>query len=242
MELRTGRRGFSGPLLGDLRPAIVDVQHARAIWGRVVALPGATEPLSFLDLDEPTLRTAGLSGGKVNSMRAVAEAVVSVALLDFAAIEALPAEEAIAHLTAIKGIGPWTAELYLLFCAGHPDIFPAGDLALKKAVRDGLGLGELPSTKELIEIAAEWSPHRGAATLLFFRYFHALPRQGRGRRMTTRLSGPMLPPRDGTAAKQAVVLLHGSGSDGRDLIGLAGYWRDLLPGALFVAPNAPNPC
>ena len=60
--------------------------------------------------------------------------------------------------------------------------------------------------------------------------------------MTTRLSGPMLPPRDGGAAKQAVVLLHGYGSDGRDLIGLGSYWRDLLPDALFVAPNAPYPC
>jgi len=60
--------------------------------------------------------------------------------------------------------------------------------------------------------------------------------------MTAKLSGPMLPPRDGGTAKQAVVLLHGYGSDGNDLIGLAGYWRDILPHALFVSPNAPEPC
>ena len=86
----------------------------------------------------------------------------------------MPAEAAIAHLTMIKGVGPWTAEIYLLFCVGHPDVFPAGDLALKKAVVDALGLAALPSTKELIEIAAPWSPHRGAAALLLWRYFHAL--------------------------------------------------------------------
>ena len=172
VELRTGQHGFPG-ICSVICSQQLSTFSARAIWARVVALPGATEPLSFLDIDEPTLRKAGLSGGKVRSMRAVAEAVVG-GTLDFVAVEALPAEEEIAHLTAIKGIGPWTAEIYLMFCSGHPDIFPAGDLALQKAVADGIGLKELPSTKELIDIAARWSPHRGAAALLFWRYFHVL--------------------------------------------------------------------
>lgn len=172
VELRTGTRGFPG-LASVICSQQLSTFSARAIWARVIALPGAGEPLTFLDIDEPSLRGAGLSGGKVRSMRAVAEAVVGGAL-DFGAVENLPAEEAIAQLTAVKGVGPWTAEIYLLFCVGHPDIFPAGDLALKKAVTDGLGLDELPSTKALIEIASDWSPHRGAASLLFWRYFHAL--------------------------------------------------------------------
>jgi DNA-3-methyladenine glycosylase II len=172
ITLRTGERGFAG-MAKVICSQQLSTFSADAIWGRVVALPGATTPEGFLGLDEPTLRTAGLSGGKIRAMRAVAEAMAA-GTLDFAAAETLPADEAIAHLTAVKGVGPWTAEIYLLFCVGHPDIVPAGDLALKKAVRDGLGLGELPETKALIDIAADWSPHRGAAALLFWRYFHAL--------------------------------------------------------------------
>ena len=172
VALRTGRKGFVG-LIEVICGQQLSTFSAAAIWGRLIALEGASEPASFLGLEEPVLRAAGLSAGKVRSMRAVAEAIVSGSL-DFAAVEGLPAEAAIAHLTEIKGVGPWTAEIYLLFDVGHPDVFPAGDLALKKAVRDGLGLGELPSTKDLIAIAAAWSPHRGAAALLFWSYFHAL--------------------------------------------------------------------
>ena len=172
VQLRTGQKGFPG-LARVICGQQLSTASAAAIWGRLSVLPGAGEPLGFLDLDESALRAAGLSGGKINSIRAVAAAVVGGAL-DFAAVETMPAEEAIAHLTAIKGVGPWTAELYLLFDVGHPDIFPAGDLALKKAVRDGLGWTELPRTKDLVEVATAWSPHRGAAALLFWRYFHAL--------------------------------------------------------------------
>lgn len=172
VELRTGEKGFAG-LAKVICGQQLSTASAGAIWKRVIALKGAGEPLTFLDIDEPTLRAAGLSRGKVVSMRAVAEAIVSGAL-NFAEVENLPAEEAIAHLTAVKGVGPWTAEIYLLFCVGHPDIFPAGDLALKKAAVDGLGLAEMPSTKELIDITRKWAPHRGAAALLLWSYFHAL--------------------------------------------------------------------
>jgi len=172
VSLRTGPKGFAG-LARVICGQQLSTASAAAIWARVAALPGAADPAGFLQLDEPTLRTAGLSRGKVVSMRAAAEAALSGAL-DFAGVEGMTAEAAIAHLTAIKGVGPWTAELYLLFSVGHPDIFPAGDLALKKAVMDGLGLDLLPSTKALIGIAALWSPHRGAAALLFWRYFRVL--------------------------------------------------------------------
>jgi len=172
VELRTTDKGFPG-LARVICGQQLSTASARAIWGRLSALPGALSPKSFLRLDEPTLRAAGLSGAKVNSTRAVAEAMLA-GTLDLAGVETIPAEEAIAHLTAVKGVGPWTAEIYLLFCVGHPDVFPAGDLALKKAARDGLGLEDMPSTKALIEIAAPWSPHRGAAALLLWRYFHAL--------------------------------------------------------------------
>ena len=106
-------------------------------------------------------------------MRAVAEAVAE-GRLDFAALEALPAEEAVAELVAIRGIGPWTAEIYLMFCAGHPDIFPSGDLALQKAVAHAFELEDRPVGKVLDAISGDWSPHRATAALLFWRYYAAL--------------------------------------------------------------------
>ena len=151
----------------------LSVQSAAAIWGRFSLLPGALDPESYLGLGEEQVRASGFSRGKFIALRAVAEAICS-GELDLAHVDALPAEEAIARLVAIKGIGPWTAEVYLLFCAGHPDIFPAGDLALLKAAHHGLGLDARPTIKEMIGLAQDWSPHRSAAALLFWRYFAAL--------------------------------------------------------------------
>ena len=85
-----------------------------------------------------------------------------------------------AYLTAHKGIGPWTAEIYLMFCSGHPDIFPAGDLALQKAVGHALGMDHSPTAKELIEIAKPWSPYRHAAALLFWKYYAVVIRKAGG--------------------------------------------------------------
>lgn len=148
----------------------LSVQSAAAIWGRFETLPGALEPESYLGLTEEAVRGVGFSRGKFLALRAVSEAIIA-GELDFAQVDTLPAEQAIARLVAIKGIGPWTAEVYLLFCAAHPDIFPAGDLALLKAAHIGLGLEARPSIKEMIDIAQKWSPHRSAAALLFWRYF-----------------------------------------------------------------------
>ena len=151
----------------------LSVQSAAAIWSRFEMLPGALQPESYLQLSEEVVRGAGFSRGKFLSLRAVAEAVLA-GELDFARVDALPGDEAIARLVALKGVGPWTAEVYLLFCAGHPDIFPAGDLALLKAAHQGLGLDARPSIKEMIVLAQDWSPHRSAAALLLWRYFAAL--------------------------------------------------------------------
>ena len=112
----------------------------------------------------------GLSGFKKRTIRAIAEAVAA-GDLDFERLPSLSADEAVAELTRHKGIGPWTAEVYLMFCAAHPDVFPAGDLALQKAVGQGLGLAERPPARQLVEIARAWAPHRATAALLFWRYF-----------------------------------------------------------------------
>ena len=78
-----------------------------------------------------------------------------------------------ATMTALKGIGPWTAEIYLLFCVGHPDIFPAGDLALQSAVHTGLKLRKRPEEKKLRKLAEKWTPWRGVAARLFWAYYRA---------------------------------------------------------------------
>src|SRR5690606_6678877 len=113
------------------------------------------------------------------TVRTIAEAILDGRLdLDLAAT--LPAEEAVAYLTVHKGIGPWTAEIYLMFCVGHPDIFPVGDLALRKAVGHALDMSETPDEKTLRSLAARWSPYRHAAALLFWKYYAAVMRKTSG--------------------------------------------------------------
>ena len=175
VELRTSPRGFEG-MARVICGQQLSVASARAIWGRVEAL-GALTPEAYLGFDEPTLRATGLSRGKYETIRGLALAETE-GRIDFSHIDALPAEQAIASLTVLKGIGPWTAEIYLLFCTGHPDVFPAGDLALQKAVAHAFALEARPSAKDLLALAADWSPHRGAAALMFWRYFAWLKSSG----------------------------------------------------------------
>lgn len=171
-EIRRTAPGFAG-LAKVICGQQLSVASAGAIWVRFEALPGALEPEGYLALSEEAVRGAGFSLGKYRTLRGVAEAVADGAL-DFETLEALPAEQAVARLVELKGVGPWTSEIYLMFCAGHPDIFPAGDLALQKAVAHALGLGGRPAPRELIELARPWAPYRATAALLFWRYYAAL--------------------------------------------------------------------
>jgi DNA-3-methyladenine glycosylase II len=172
VEPRINAPGFAG-IAKVICGQQVSVLSAAAIWKRFEALPGALDPSTYLSLSEEAVRGVGFSAGKYRTVRVIAEAMVA-GTLDFAHLETLPANEAVAYLVAHKGIGPWTAEVYLMFCAGHPDVFPAGDLALLKAVHHGLGLDARPSIKEMVGIAAGWAPHRSAAALMFWRYFAVL--------------------------------------------------------------------
>lgn len=169
VQPRINPRGFAG-IAKVITGQQVSVASANAIWSRFAQLPGALDPVTYLALSEEQVRGAGFSGSKFRTVGSIAEAMVA-GTLDFAHLETLPAEEAVRYLVAHKGIGPWTAEVYLMFCAEHPDVFPAGDLALLKAVQHGLGLDARPSIKDMIGIAAGWAPHRSAAALLFWRYF-----------------------------------------------------------------------
>ncbi len=176
---RTGpvavRRTIGG-FLGFVRVVCgqqLSLASAAAIFARYAALPGADTPEGYLRLGEDDLRAVGFSRGKVLSVRAVAEAALA-GTLDFAAVAQLPADAAIAAMTAHRGIGPWTAEIYLMFAEGHADIFPAGDLALQKAVADALHLAEPPKARALAAMAELWAPHRSTAALLFWSYYRVM--------------------------------------------------------------------
>jgi DNA-3-methyladenine glycosylase II len=177
-EIRLTPAGFAG-LARVICGQQLSVASARAIWSRFANLEGALDPAGYLTLNEEAIRATGFSAGKYRTVRVVAEAIITGAL-DLAAVEAMSAEEAVAYLVAHKGIGPWTAEIYLMFCVGHPDIFPVGDLALRKAVGHALGMNDAPTEKELTALAARWAPNRHAAALLFWKYYAAVMRKTTG--------------------------------------------------------------
>ena len=176
---------LSEPGFGSLASIIVSQQVSRAsadaIFGRFVRLVDPLTPQGVLGAGEAIFREAGFSRPKQRAMIAAAGAVADG--LDLIHLCDLDADEAIRQLTAVPGIGPWTAEVYLLFSAGHPDIFPARDVALQTAVGHALGLEHGPGEKALIAIAESWSPWRGIASRLFWAYYRetraGTPRQSR---------------------------------------------------------------
>ncbi len=175
-------RAFAGPVPLRLAPPgfaslvsiIVGQQVSRAsaeaIFGRLARLADPLVPEALLGGGEALYRAAGLSRPKMRALDALSSAVVE-GRLDVDALSNAGSAEAIAELTAIPGIGPWTAECYLLFAAGHPDVFPARDVALQSAVGHGLGLGNRPGEKALAALAESWSPWRGVASRLFWAYY-----------------------------------------------------------------------
>ena len=149
----------------------VSVASAEAIWARFVAVFPEITPQAIGRAREPRFREAGLSAPKIRTLRAAATACRDG--LDLDALASQPAEAAHAALCAVKGIGPWTADIYLLFCLGHPDIFPAGDLALRIAVADAFGLDPLPRPADLAVLARRWSPWRSVAATVFWAHYSA---------------------------------------------------------------------
>lgn len=148
----------------------VSLASARAIWARVQAGMPEITPSAVLALEEDELRTFGLSRPKVRYCHALAEAVAAGAL-PLEQLQHLDDDNAARLLTAVKGIGRWTAEVYLLFSLGRRDIFPAGDVALQAAAMDVKKLRARPTEKELYGLAENWRPHRGVAAQLLWRYY-----------------------------------------------------------------------
>ncbi|MCT8268086.1 DNA-3-methyladenine glycosylase [Afifella sp. JA880] len=168
VPLRRHHGGYQG-LASIIVAQQVSKAAADSIWRRLADKLQEVGPQSVLAADEEELKACGLSRPKIRTLRRLAESCV--ADFRFEGLEDLPAEEAIAEMTALHGVGRWTAEVYLLFCCGHRDIFPAGDIALQNAVRHAFAFAERPSEKELRGIAEAWSPWRGVAARLFWRYY-----------------------------------------------------------------------
>ncbi|WP_347544004.1 DNA-3-methyladenine glycosylase 2 family protein [Roseomonas sp. CAU 1739] len=175
MPWRSRHPGFPG-LLRTICGQMISNQAAAAIWGRVSALPGALDPVGLLAIDEATLRGAGLSRPKVAHVRALASAIAE-GRLDLVALRGAPDEEAVAAISAVPGIGPWTARVHLLFGFERPDVFPIGDVALAAGLAHLKALPERPSQKALVAMAQAWSPWRSlAARLLWHHWRHATGR------------------------------------------------------------------
>lgn len=152
----------------------VSIKAAAAILAKLEAATGGIgDPAKIARTPDDALRGAGLSRQKIDYLRSLGEDMLT-GRLDF---DALPAddEEAIAALTHVKGIGRWTAEVYLLFAEGRPDIFPAGDLAVQIEIGRILGLEGRPTEKRVRELAEPWRPHRGAAAIFAWHHRRTVP-------------------------------------------------------------------
>lgn len=162
-EPRIRERGYA-TLLRTIVGQQVSVAAAASVWAKLEALLGNTiAPEALLAAEFNALRACGLSRQKQGYARSLCELVVAGSL-DFDNLP-LDDEAAIAQLVQIKGIGRWSAEIYLLFAEGRPDIWPAGDLAVQAGLHKILGLAERPSEKETRILAEPWRPHRGAAAI-----------------------------------------------------------------------------
>ena len=164
--------GFPG-LLQAIVGQMISNQAATAIWGRLRVLPGALEPTGLLLLGEMDLRGAGLSRPKVVHARALAEAFAD-GKLSSAKIAAMADEDAIAAISAVRGMGRWSAETYLLFALARRDVFPAGDIAVAGAAAALKGLPKRLDPVALRSLAEQWRPARSLAARLLWHHWRHL--------------------------------------------------------------------
>jgi DNA-3-methyladenine glycosylase II len=167
--LRKRADGFAG-LAAIVVSQQLSTASAKAIWGRLEAALDPLDHAGLLRARTAKLARAGLSAPKIRTLKAVAKAVER-GDVDLAALAGMPADEAHRALTALHGIGPWTADIYLLFCLGHADAWPAGDLALQESARLLFKLASRPTAKEMQPLAEPWRPWRGAAAYMLWTYY-----------------------------------------------------------------------
>ncbi len=163
---RPGFEGLARIVVGQQ----LSVSSAEAIWTRTAATVAPFRADILLALSDAELKAAGLSAAKIRTLRATAAAVVA-GDIDFARLAKAGEEDFRAELTAVSGIGPWTADIFRLFCLGHRDAFAPGDLALQVAVQYAMRMEARPAADALAEIAERWRPWRGVAARLLWAYY-----------------------------------------------------------------------
>jgi len=173
--LRRREAGFAG-LCAIVCGQQLSTASAAAIRERLFAafVPFGHESVRKARTDK--LKRLGLSAPKIKSIREIAKAVAN-GRIDLVAIGNMDADSAHAALTALHGIGPWSADIYLLFCLGHSDAFPAGDLAVQESARIAFNLRKRPDAKRLTKMAEAWRPWRGVAAHLLWAYYHAVKKR-----------------------------------------------------------------
>jgi DNA-3-methyladenine glycosylase II len=169
--LRRRPDGFAG-LAAIIMAQQLSTASANAIWGRLAAAFDPFAPAAILRARPARLARLGLSAPKIRTLKAIAGAIERRELV-LAALADLPADTAHAALTAVHGIGPWTADIYLLSCLGHADAWPAGDLALQEAAKLAFALPVRPTAKEMQAMAEAWRPWRAVAARILWTYYRA---------------------------------------------------------------------
>ena len=170
LDLEARRRGRPAEAYGALLRSIVgqqlSVKAARSIYERLTELFGGRTPTpqELLEADEVALRGAGLSGAKVRYLRSLAEHV-QTGELHLDSLTEMSDDEVIAELTAVKGLGVWTAHMFLIFHLERPDVLPVGDLGVRRAVERQYGLESLPDAETLERLGERWAPYRSLAAL-----------------------------------------------------------------------------
>jgi DNA-3-methyladenine glycosylase II len=173
--LRRREPGFAG-LAHIVCGQQLSTASAAAIWARISAAFDSFHHDSLRKARAARLGRLGLSAAKIKTLKNLAREIAAERLnLDVLANE--DADAAHNTLTALHGIGPWTADIYLLFCLGHGDAWPAGDLAVQEAMKIGLGLKTRPTPKQMAPLAEPWRPWRGAAAHLWWSYYRALKKR-----------------------------------------------------------------
>jgi DNA-3-methyladenine glycosylase II len=176
----TDRRGSRRDAYEALARAIVGQQlstkAAASIWGRVIELfgSGTPTPSQLLEIEPEDLRNAGLSWSKVGFLKDLAERIQD-GRLDLARLNELSDEDVVAELIEIKGVGRWTAEMFLIFHLARPDVVSAGDFGIRRAVQIAYGMDELPGPTEMERISEPWRPHRTLACLYLWRSLDNAP-------------------------------------------------------------------
>lgn len=174
------RRGRPDDAYGSLVRTIVGQQlstkAARSIYGRLTALFDGRPPTpkELLSTDEELLRACGLSRPKVRYLRDLADRVIS-GELDLRALHDLPDDEVIEQITAVKGLGRWSADMFLMFHLGRKDVLPVGDLGVRRAAERAYELPELPDAETLQDLARPWAPHRTLASFYLWESLDAIP-------------------------------------------------------------------